>query len=62
MAPRERLSAKPIKITPAMIDAGASVLEVFDRLEMTPVYARHLAEEVISRSLRVALIGSCKGP
>ena len=54
--PDRATTRKVPKITPAMIDAGASVLVPFDRLEMSDLYARQLAEEIISRSLRVASI------
>lgn len=39
-----------IEITPAMIEAGASVLARYDRLEMSETYARILAEEIITKA------------
>ncbi|MBC8037065.1 MAG: hypothetical protein H7X89_07600 [Rhizobiales bacterium] len=38
-------------VTPAMIEAGATVLWAFDRLEMSPSYARILTEEILTKSL-----------
>ena len=52
MAERERLSPTEIEVTPAMIDAGASVLAAFDRLEMSENYARQLTEEILIKSQR----------
>ena len=44
-----------IEITPAMIEAGASVLAGYDRIEMSETYAEILAERIIKAALSVSL-------
>lgn len=51
--PDRATTRKVPKITPAMIDAGASVLAPFDRLEMSESFARQLAKEILRKSLCV---------
>ena len=51
--PDRATTRKMPKITSAMIDAGASVLAPFDRLEMSPAYARQLSEEILKSAFSV---------